>query len=794
MIGSYLKTSSRTLVRNKLFSAINIVGLAVSMSVGLLVISLIHDFTSYDDFHTNHDKIFRVITNDRNDERGEITLASTSAKAGLRLKESTTGIDEVTILRRGFSGEANIGERKLPLNGIWADENFLNVFSFPLIRGNARTALREPNSIVMTEASAKKLFGDREALGRPVLFDSVEYIVTGILKDIPKLSHLRFESVVSFATLAQGGTDSDGDIFDWGNIYMNYVYFTLNDDGSRSSLEATLAKISDEENKVLKGREINLGVESLNEVVLGKNIGNPIGPTMNIIAVYVLIGLAVIIIVSACFNYTNLSIARSLRRSKEVGIRKVVGARKGNVVTQFIVEAILMSLLGLCFSFVIFLFLRQAFLDLTPFLSDIVSLELSTRLILYFVALAVAIGFVAGIAPALFFSKINAIQVLKDAKGMKMFTRVSMRKALIVVQYTFSLMFITATIIGYNQYCGFIDFDLGFKTENIFNISLKGSKGELLKRELESIPEVTGISKSVMITSLGSIHGMQVKYKATNDSADVWLNYVDEHYLPIHEHTFLAGKNFTPRSDGSETEVIVNEELLKRFGMNGDPKDVIGTELEIDNRQVSIVGVVKDFHYGTMEDKIQPMMFRYTNDHAQYLNVRIATGDIASTMKKIETAWSKIDDVSPMDGAFYDDQIENAYAQFSVMVKVIGFLGFLAIVIASMGLFGMVVFTTETRLKEISIRKVLGASETKLVFLLSGGFLLLLAVSAAIAFPLTYLFFDQVVLSNFVYHSPISLTGIIVGFFVVMAFAFLMIGSQTLKAARSNPANVLKVE
>jgi ABC-type antimicrobial peptide transport system permease subunit len=286
---------------------------------------------------------------------------------------------------------------------------------------------------------------------------------------------------------------------------------------------------------------------------------------------------------------------------------------------------------------------------------------------------------------------------------------------------------------------------------------------------------------------------MQVKYNDNQDSTSVWLNLVDEQYLPLHKHEFVAGRNFTPKADGVETEVIVNEQLLARLQFNADPKKVLGEQLGVDDKKLVIVGVIKDFHYGTMEDRIEPMIFRYSNEPGGYLNVNIESNNITSTMEKIAAAWSKVH-ASQLDGSFYDDQIEMAYSQFSVMVKVIGFLGFLAIVIASMGLFGMVVFTTETRLKEISIRKVLGAGEGGLILLLSKGFLFLLALSASIAVPLTYFFFDQVVLTNFAYHSPIGLGGILIGAGSIMALAFVMIGSQTLRAARSNPASVLKVE
>jgi len=800
MIGSYIKTSSRSIVRNKLFSAINIIGLAVSMSVGLLMIAFVTDLLSYDDFHEKKDRIYRVITVEKRQENPTTTLASSSVRAGKSIQESVTGVEQVTLLRRGFGGDATVGESVIPISGLWADASFFKIFDFPMLQGNPATALKEPFSLVVTETAARKLFGDVNALGRSIKLDTTNYSVTGVIKDLPKLSHMRFEVLTSFsaAELTRPIVDGDGDFMSWENIYSNYTYLMLPENGDPENVQASLDKLCAAENAKLHNRNIMLELQPLKAITLRANIHNPIGPGINQIALWILGGLALVVILSACFNYTNLSIARSLRRSREVGIRKVMGALKTHVLGQFIAEAMIISLLSLLFSFLLFLVLRTQFLSLAPHLQNLLSLELSPKLIFWFIVLAMVVGLVAGILPALFFSRINAIQVLKDVSSIKIFRRVNMRKALIMVQYVFSLIFIATTIIGYNQYKSFLSFDLGFKTENILNIRLQGNKSNLLAKELAELPVVNGISTSTLVTSLGSIHGMQIKYNNANDSAGVWLNFVDENYLPLHEHKLLAGRNFKAITRGAkESKVIVNEQVLKRFGIGQkDPAKALGEQIFISkDEKLTIIGVVKDFHYGTLEDTIEPMMFRYSSDQTLgYVNVKISSADLPGAMADIEKAWRKIDNVHPLDAKFYDDQIEEAYNQFSVMVKVIGFLAFLAVCIASMGLFGMVVFTTETRLKEISIRKVLGASEGKLIYLLGKGFIILLVLSALVALPATYFLFDKVILINFPYHQPIGFTDLLISFLSVMVIAVLMIGSQTLKAARSNPAQVLKNE
>jgi putative ABC transport system permease protein len=373
----------------------------------------------------------------------------------------------------------------------------------------------------------------------------------------------------------------------------------------------------------------------------------------------------------------------------------------------------------------------------------------------------------------------------------------------VVIQYTVTLIFITATAVGYVQYKNILAFDLGFSTENILNINMQDNKPAAFIKELSELPEVTALSRSMIITSVGNAWGGQMKYRDPRDSALVLTNHVDEHYLSLHGYTLLAGGNFVarPTTSTASTEVIVNQQVLKRFNIaNGDPVRAIGEEItfsdfKVQGRKMTIVGVMKDFHYGKVDNLIGPVAFMFwTPEDRAMINVKIQSTNMPATMSKIESAWKKFDHVHPFQAQFYDDDIEEAYSEFSVMIKIIGFLSFLAISIASMGLFGMVVFTTETRLKEISIRKVMGATAGNLVYLLSRGFLLLLSISALVALPATYLFFENVVLTKFPYHTPVQLAEMVVGFLGVLLIAIVMIGTQTMKAARCNPAEVLKGE
>lgn len=805
MIGSYIKTSARNITRNKLFSTINIAGLAISMSVGLLLIAFASDLLSYDRFNENGSRIYRITSHAKYREGHSDKFASTSVKVGKLIREKVSGIQETAMIHSEFSGDAEVRGNVVPLTGMYAEPSLLRIFTLPMLEGNPATALTEPYSIVLTETSAKKLFGNEDAFGKSVHFDSLDYQVTGVLKDVPFFSHLQFESLVSYSTM-ETRMANDAHFFDFDRVWeRNYVYVLVRDNGNISPIQRQFDAICAGENQANDKAEIQLSMLPLYDIMLGENLLNSTRPVMPGIVLWIVGGLALIVILSACFNYTNLSIARSMRRFKEVGLRKVIGAGRSQVRMQFLAEAVIVSFVALVLSFGMFLVLRPQFISIAPELLKMVKLEITAPMALAFVVFSMAVGIIAGFLPAIFFAKVSAISALKDVSSVEVFRQLSLRRALVVVQYTLTLIFITSTVIGYVQYKDILAFDLGFNAENILNISLQKNKPEALIHKLKAMPEVSGVSQSRLLTSVGNAWGGYVKYKDMRDSTLVYTNIVDGNYIPLHGYKLVAGQNFVARPVTHEatSEVIVNEKTLRQLGIaNGDGDKAIGEEILLDNKKLTIVGVMKDFIYGKLDENIQPVALTYltpdaylTSDKRDGLvNVRLNTTDPVKAMAKIQAAWRSVDPVHPFKAEFYEDSIEDAYSDLSAMIKVIGFLSVIAISIASLGLFGMVVFTTETRLREMSVRKVLGATSGNLVFLLSRGFALMLGVSALIALPVTYLFFDNVVLTHFPFHNPIGIGALFAGFLAVLAIALIMIGSQTMRAARSNPAEILKCE
>ena len=724
---------------------------------------------------------------------------------------------DVAILRNDFSQDAKVGATILPIKGFWAEPSVFRIFTFPMLEGNPETALKDPYSIVLTETAAKKLFGNQSALGKSIRFDTLDYQVTGVMKDVPFFSHINFEALVSLSTAEQLNRNNS-DFEKWSGMSSNYVYLLLPPTVDVASVQPQLDALAREENLAEENTTIQLGLLPLYELVVGENLrrsegSGSVGPHLSPVVLWILGGLALVVLLSACFNYTNLSMARAMRRFKEVGIRKAIGADKNQVWQQFLVEAIMISLAALLLSYAIFLVLRPQLINLAPEMQRMVKLGLTPIRVVAFILFSVTVGVIAGLMPALFFSKVSAITALRNVsvlnavppayRSVKLFKHITFRRALVVIQYTLTLIFITTTVVGYVQYKNILAFDLGFSTENILNINMQGNKPDVLLKELSEIPEVTALSRSLIITSVGNAWGGYMKYNDSRDSALVMTNHVDENYLPLHAYKLAAGGNFMARPATAEaaTEVIVNQRFLKRFNIgNGDPEKAIGAEVTFSNfrvhgRKMTIVGVLKDFHYGKVDNLIEPVAFMpWTPEDRAIINAKIQSTDMPATRARIESVWKKIDRVHPFQAEFYDEAIEDAYSEFSAMIKIIGFLSFLAISIASMGLFGMVAFTTETRLKEIGIRKVMGASVGNLIYLLSRGFLVLLLVSALIALPVTYLFFEKVVLTHFPYHTPVQFAELLAGLLSVLLIAFVMIGSQTMKAARSNPVEVLKSE
>lgn len=789
MIASFFKISWRSIIRDKWFSAINIIGLAISMSVGLLMISLLHDLTSYDRLHEHADRTYRVITTRQHGQSQPREYASSSLRAGRQIKETISGIDQLTILEGGFHGDVHKEQSVISIDGFWADEFFFNVFTFPLIEGEAATALKEPYSIVLTETAANKLYQEKKAIGESVVIDGLTYRVTGVAKDVPMFSHLRFDALVSLATKEIQERDNE-EWASWTRISGNYIYMTVSETADLETFQASLDRLCDRENLNPDVPKITLALQPLKNIVYGKNLGNAIGPVIPAMVIWIMAGLSSIVILCACFNYTSLSIARSLKRAREIGIRKVNGAKKTEIFFQFITEAFVISFFSFALSFLLFLLLRPHVLSLSPHLKNIISLSVTPSLVFYFIMLTITIGALGGFLPALLYTRASTVPGLKNLPSIKSFPHVNLRKSLVVIQYTFSLLFIAVTLTGYNQYKHFVSFDVGFTTDQIVNIDLQGKNPELLVAELKKIPGVLKVSRSTSIISPDFYSRTLAKYNT--DSTEVDYNVIDENYLSLHGFRLMAGSNFS--SGSASNSVIVNEQFLKYFQSDTKtPFTVPGTIVSVNGKDYEIAGVVKDFYYGGAEKMIGPYLFIYSGKADGFVSAKVLPAS-GTVWTQLETAWHVIDPIHPMKAVYYSDQLIEGYNDIATLLKIIGLLSVLTISIASLGLMGIVVFATGSRIKEIGIRKVFGSSITELIYLLSKEFLLLLAPPVLLALPIVFIIFERIILPMYAYHTPVSFIELGTSVMILLCIAFLVIGIQTWKTAHSNPVHALRNE
>ena len=818
MFRNYFKVGLRNILKYKVFSFINVFGLAVAMSVGMLIILMLADQRSYDQFHAKKDRIYRVLSH----EKGSAVPNATSPFPLAAALPAYAVVEEATHLVPGVGGDATYGEKSVEMRGFFADSSFFRVFSFDLVAGDKSRALDQPNTMVITRELAESLFGDEEAVGQRVEFadrglrllkfdfmsdpgtNSVDwgsFTITGVIDPAQYKSHIKFDMLVSTASLPalyqeEKVTDFTGN---WRRYSQCYTYVLLKPDSSEPDLTASLDDLvahqyADYEE--LAG--LTLVPQSLNAIAVGRFAGNPLSLRLPIEAYYFLGFLALIILLSASLNYTNLSIARALTRAKEIGVRKVTGAKRRDLVYQFLSESVLTVLFALVLACLLLTLVKSAFMGLWA--NQYLDFDLQGNTLVYFafLGLALLIGLLAGAYPALYLSRYSPMQVLKNSSTEKP-GKLGIRKVLSASQFVVSLFFVITSLLVYQQFRHYLDFEYGFESANLINIPLQGNDYQHLRSELSSVPEVTTISASAYIPATAMSLGSTRVRKAGDEPSEADASFermsVDTSFIRNLGLRLVAGRNL--RAEGKPGQgVVVNEAAVQALGY-AYPSDMIGQLLEVAayEEPVEVVGVLEDFKFQTpvMEDGIGPLLFRYQPDQFSYLNVKIAVGDVGGTLAKLAAVWQRVDPVHPFQYQFFDDQLVKVNQWLGDLVAVIGFIASLAIIIACLGLLGMATYTAERRTKEVGIRKVLGAGEFNLALLLSRGFLTTLTVSVALGAPLSY-FVNTLWLQNFPNRVDFGLTVVLGGSLILLVLGLLTIGSQTLRVARRNPVDTLRNE
>jgi len=790
---SYGKISFRNLIKQRGFSLINITCLSVGMSVGLLALAVWIDVAEVDDFQGNASNIYRVTT-EVDDTNEKLTYASSSAPLAEKLKEEVTGINEIVRMERNFNPEIILSDNTpIPFFGYFADDGFFQVFSFPLVEGNPKSALDKPFSIVVTQTAAEKLFRNNSPLGKILEVKGFgNFEVTGVVKDYGR-SHLAFEVLASYSTLPllerQGKIKPS--LQDWGPVTNHYTYVLVNENKPIVDIRKAIENITSPGHKDNPSITAKYGLQPFKDIT-HSNLYNEIGQSWGDVLLSVFFLLALLVLLPACFNYANIAIARALTRAKEIGLRKVVGGESKHIVFQIVMETIILSTISLSGAALIFMAVRAGFLNMVVNGSKLFDLEITPVTFLVFLAFGICTGMLAGLFPAIYFSRLNPIEALRNASQSGHLSKISIRKGLIVVQFILSLFFILSVAIVFKQYRYAFHYNMGFQKENILDIPLKDANYRILETELRRLHEVSGVSMSSSIPGNWAISDTWAKPSANADSLEVYQMFVDQQYINNLELKLMAGSSFPETTFNDEKYVIVNETFVRTFNL-GSVHDALNRTVVTGGKELRVAGVVKDFNYMPLREEIHSFFFRYDPSQFRYANVKLKSDNIPETLNRMERSWKKLT-AQKFEAHFLDGEMEASIIPFRNMMKIFGFLGLLTITISCLGLLAVVISAVESRTKEMGIRKILGASMPDLAYGLSKGFLKLIGISILVATPVTYLIFDKIFLRMNYYRANIGVTEIVMGILLLLVMISVIIGSQTLRVANINPVETLKYE
>lgn len=810
MLQNYLKTALRSLLRHRFFSAINIFGLAVAMTICMAIIMLVADQMMHDRYNTNRDRVYRINSIPISDSGAEENeTATTTLPLRQELQEHFTGIEKSARIVRGFGNmwleiEQNVN---IPVSGFFVDPEMLDVFQYELEYGDRNTALTEPYSVVLTKKAAKKLFRQENPVGETFkVGDTGPYKVTGILKETATKSHIVFDALASIATVrsldAMGnkGRDRGKDLDNWYQYTSGWVYVLLEKGKKPEDIQPYLMQIEKDHFSKLPNpdtqQKIKYSLQNLMNITPGPFINNPIGPFLPWIFIYFFAGLAAVVMLTSCFNFTNLSIARSLTRAREIGVRKVTGAMRWQIFVQFLTESILVAFFALIVAVFMLMALKPVMLELS--FAQLMKWDLESNYYVFgaFVVFALVVGILAGLFPAVVLSRFQPVKVLKGITNLKLFSHMGLRKSLLVAQFTFSLIFILSVIVVFNQLQLFLKADHGFNMEKKAVVYLGNSSPETLKTELLKYGNIESVSAASHVPAAGSSYGSS--YKRSLDEKDWTLLYyysVDEDYLKNIEVPLIAGRFYEAEAGKTnERFIVLNEKAIEAFHFK-DASEALGQEviLKQDSSKAQIIGVIKNYNHQLLMEKMEPMALIYNPKEFQILQVKY-TGTFEKAGATIEAAWAKTNPNLKVDYKDFYREVHKIYdIFFGDLVNILGVVSFLAILISCLGLLGMATYTTETRMKEISIRKVLGSSDGSLIYLLSKGFFVVLLLAIVLAVPAAY-FLNNLWLQHFAYHVSVDAKVIASGVAVLILFGVLTIGSQTWRALFINPVDNLRSE
>ena len=806
MFSSYFKIAFRNIRRHKVYSIINIVGLAVGMACAIFILMWVQYEFSFDRYHENAARIYRLTSN-FNFGTFKGPYAVSNHPAGPTLQRDYPEVEKAVRFHAvwGQSLVQHKDKKNFEHGLFYADDTVFDVFSFPLIKGDSKSALTTAYSVVITEDMAKKYFDSEDPIGQTIKISNIEHSnlenesnfrVTGVLKNVQSNSHFSFNMLLSFETIYH---DNEKQRDKWTGDLNNYTYLLLAPNIDHKELEKKFPILVDNHLKQ-EFKDIGAGMDfflqPLTDIHLRSKLKADFSYKIDILVVYAFLTIAGLVLIIACINFINLTTARSAGRAREVGVRKALGAARSKLITQLMIESFVLSVVAL----ILALGLVEIFLPLfrSLFESDI-SFEYVSKpaMIAGFIGLAVFVGLIAGIYPAIFLSAFHPVNTLKDAFG-KGYRNARFRSLLVVVQFTIAIVMIIGSVIIFNQFRYMNNKTLGFDKEQVVVLkivdnSIKGSI-ESIKAELNSHSSIAGVAFTSHPPGMGGRanvfkpQGYSYEQMQMMDAVSV-----DSDFMSVMGIEVVAGRNFSRDFvDDRHQAVLINETAAKQFGWDEAVGRTI-TELDDKMPTKTIVGVVKDFHIRSLYNPIEPLYIENEAEKFNLVMIKIRPDNVSEAMQFLEKKWKKIDSSQMFDYWFLDEEFDRLYRDVKRLSTIFSYFTLLAIVIACLGLFGLASFTAEQRTREIGIRKALGASVPDVLIMLSKTFIKWVLVANIIAWPIAY-YISNDWLEDYPYRINMNLGVFVIAGFLALVIALLTVSWQAVKSARANPVDALRYE
>lgn len=799
MIKNYFNIVIRNLYKNKIFTSINVFGLSIGITCCIVISFYILQETGFDSFHKNSERIYRVAL-DYTTPDGNVKYGISHAPLAETLKREFPEIEEVT--RIFFRDPQSIkGNDKIFFenNVAFADSTFFKVLDFKLLIGEADKVLSSPDNVVISESTAKKYFGDTNPVGQIFrLINYKDFTISGIYEDCPANSHLSFDFIFPYSNMY------DENIFsynlNWGLLAPNYTYILLHENSSVNNLVSKSQNIVAENTELAEGNKIGLIYQPLEDIHLGSEIRADYYFTKNSTSRLVIVATIGIFILSiASINYMNLSTARATKRAKEVGVRKVIGALRGQVILQFLTESVLLTFIAGLIALVLLEIFNPLFSSLlmTKITPDYFS---SIWIPISILAFLLMLGIVSGSYPALYLSNIRPIKILNGAIKTNKGGAVLFRKILVVSQFSICILLIIGMVVIQNQLTYMQTAELGFENNHNIEIPLtdnsKGKDYQTIKNRLSEINEIYSISACrypLIKIGLGTV--LFPHMDSNEDEIQASINSVDYDFVEHFNLNLLAGRTFSEEFPNDElNSIIVTKEIVEKLGVD-NPQDIIGKTYRVGAWNITgkIIGVVDDFHHRSLHSQKTPVILIYHPQVFRTFLISVKTENIASVLPRVEKIWKEFMPEFPFEYSFLDETIDSYYKQETQTAETISVFALIAIIIGCMGLFGLSAFSVEQKTKEIGIRKVVGASASQIVFLLTKEFTKLIVLANIIAWPIAYYFMDEW-LQSYPYRIEMGVRIFILASAVSLIIALVTVSFQSTKAAYANPVKSLENE